>query len=183
MFQPLTSMTKAIAVALDIAGRPDTDDAYALNSVRKAYRLLNGGTFQDLVTQHERAAPTIDFGFDWSEAYRLEASKNQALTRQVAELKAELEGKGHSGSNKAQPWREPVHRRELDGHRSPRIDSTRENILTYLADADRTAPEISRATGIHLRTVQRRLRELIAIGSVSHTVVGISPVYSTRASD
>ena len=166
MFQPLTSMTKAIAVALDIAGRPDTDDAYALNSVRKAYQLLNGGTFQDLVMQHERAASaTMDFGFDWSEAYRLEASKNEALTRQVGELKEELLSKNHlARSSEAQPWGEPLSERGLGANRSPRIERTRERILSSLADADRTAPEISRTTNIHLRTVQRRLRELNRYG-------------------
>lgn len=179
MFQPLRSMTKAVAVALDIAGRPDTEDAYALNSVRKAYRLLNGGTFQDLVTGHDNAPSSMDFGFDWSEAYRLESSKNEALTRQVAELKAELEGKRQKAQpGEAQPWRGHGCNPQLAEERSPRIERAQAQILASLRGTSQTAPQLSRSTNIQLRTVQRRLRELVANGLVEQATEGISPVYS-----
>ena len=118
MYQPLTTLTKAVAVALDIAGRPDTDDAYALNSVRKAYSLLNGSTFQDLVGRSESTPHSIDYGIDWAGVYRLEAEKTQVLTRQLEELRAELLASQTSTQLPgAQPW--GAHIREAEIERQP----------------------------------------------------------------
>jgi predicted transcriptional regulator len=172
-------LTKAVAVALDIAGRPDTDDAYALNSVRKAYSLLNGGTFQDLVGRAESTPQAIDYGIDWAGVYRLEAEKTQALTRQLEELRAELlvlQESTHLPN--PQPWGAHNYEAEIERQPSQRIERSQAQILAALRGAERTVHELSRLTNIHLRTVQRRLKELMAAGMVKQATHGITPVYT-----
>jgi DNA-binding transcriptional ArsR family regulator len=171
MAEQLSSLTKAVAVALDIAGRPDTDDAYALNSVRKAYSLLNGATFQDLVAEPVDTVGSTTFGFDWMDAYRLEAGKADALAEQVRALEAEL-AKVNVGA--ASPQARPS---EPIGMK-PKTERVRERIVAALRDRDCTGQELSRITGIHLRTVQRRLKELIALGMVRQASDDLSPLYT-----
>ena len=179
MYQPLTTLTKAVAVALDIAGRPDTDDAYALNSVRKAYSLLNGGTFQDLVRQADSTPGPIDYGIDWAGVYRLEAEKTGVLTRQLEELRAELSAVQKSTQlPEAQPWGAYIREAEIERQPSQRIERSQARILAALSDAERTVHELSRLTNIHFRTVQRRLKELMATGMVKQATDGITPVYT-----
>jgi DNA-binding transcriptional ArsR family regulator len=178
LYQPLTTLTKAVAVALDIAGRPDTDDAYALNSVRKAYSLLNGGTFQDLVGRAESTPQPIDYGIDWAGVYRLETEKTQALTRQLEELRAELLAVQVSTQlPEPQPWGAYIREAEIERQPSPRIGRSQAQILAALSDAERTVHELSRLTNIHLRTVQRRLKALMAAGMVKQATDGITPIY------
>jgi predicted transcriptional regulator len=172
-------LTKAVAVALDIAGRPDTDDAYALNSVRKAYSLLNGGTFQDLIGRAESTPQTIDYGIDWAGVYSLEAEKTKALTRQLEELRAELVAVRESAQlPEPQPWGAYVREAEMERRPSQRIERSQAQILAALSEAGRTVHELSRLTNIHFRTVQRRLKELMATGMVKQATDGITPVYT-----
>jgi hypothetical protein len=179
MFQPLTTLTKAVAVALDIAGRPDTDDAYALNSVRKAYSLLNGSTFQDLVGRAESTPQPIDYGIDWAGVYRLEAEKTEVLTRQLEELRAELLAvQASTRLPKPQPWAAHSCEAELERQPSQRIERSQAQILATLSGAERTVHELSRLTSIHPRTLQRRLKELIASGMVKQAIDGITPIYT-----
>lgn len=182
MYQPLTTLTKAVAVALDIAGRPDTDDAYALNSVRKAYSLLNGGTFQDLVRQADSTPGPIDYGIDWAGVYRLEAEKTGVLTRQLEELRAELSAVQKSTQlPEAQPWGAYIREAEIERQPSQRIERSQARILAALSDAERTVHELSRLTNIHSRTIQRRLKELMAAGMVKQATDGITPVYTVAS--
>ena len=178
MFQPLTTLTKAVAVALDIAGRPDTDDAYALNSVRKAYSLLNGGTFQDLVGRAESTPQPIDYGIDWAGVYSLEAEKTKDLTRQLEGLRAELlavqEG---AHSPQPQPWGTHIGEARIENQPSQRTERSQAQILAALSDAERTVQELSRLTNMHSRTVQRRLKGLMAAGLVMRATHGVTPVY------
>jgi DNA-binding transcriptional ArsR family regulator len=178
LYQPLTTLTKAVAVALDIAGRPDTDDAYALNSVRKAYSLLNGGTFQDLVGRAESTPQSIDYGIDWAGVYRLEAEKTHALTSQLEELRAELLAMQTSTQlPEPQPWGAQIRGAEVERRPSQRIERSQAQILAALSESERTVHELSRLTNIHSRTVQRRLRELMAAGMVKQATDGITPTY------
>jgi predicted transcriptional regulator len=171
-------MTKAVAVALDIAGRPDTDDAYALNSVRKAYSLLNGATFQDLVEGHDNAPAPTNYGIDWLEAYRLEAAKAEALTKELERLKADLPTT-REGPSSGVAQRRYALRSEKEESRasSQQTKRTRAKILATLAVGDQTVTELSRSTSLHSRTLQRRLKELVADGTVQQANSGVSPVY------
>jgi Mn-dependent DtxR family transcriptional regulator len=178
MIQPLTALTKAVAVALDIAGRPDTEDAYALNSVRKAYSLLNGGTFQDLAAGYDSASQPSTYGIDWQEAYRLEVAKSEALARQVSNL---LELNTKPCPSAPQPWDEHPREAETDHEPSQRIERTRAQILAAMMSGAQTVTRVSQVTSIHPRTVQRRLRELIEDRMVEQSTPGVTPVYTVAS--
>lgn len=171
MAEQLTTLTKAVAVALDIAGRPDTDDAYALNSVRKAYSLLNGARFQDFVEGTANTSEAHYYGFDWMEAYRLEAAKCDALTAKLRELELEISDVPSDGPSQMAP---PA---TMEG-RTPRTDRLRQRIVAMLGERDYTVQQLSRIAKVHARTVQRRIKELIADGLVEQATDGLSPLYT-----
>jgi hypothetical protein len=177
LYQPLTSLTKAVAVALDIAGRPETDDAYALTSVRKAYRLLNGGTFQALIDRQESSAATVDYGMDWMEAYRLEVARNEAIAKQLEDVQAELLRRSEQPSSSRRSAGNEQRVRRDGGDPSPRVERTRAQIMAAFDGDAWTVHELSQITNIHLRTVQRRLKDLIADGMVQQATEGVTPVY------
>jgi DNA-binding transcriptional ArsR family regulator len=172
-------MTKVVAVALDIAGRPDTDDAYALNSVRKAYSLLNGATFQDFIEEPRSTPSAQHFGIDWMEAYRLEAAKAEALAERLRDLEAEAaHGTGTAGS-RSEELSKPSRAVQSDKYEpTGRAERMRGRIVSLLRDGDHTAQELSRITRAHVRTIQRRLRELATDGLVAQAADGLSPLYT-----
>jgi hypothetical protein len=171
-------LTKPVAVALDIAGRPDTSDEYALSSVRKAYRLLNGRTFQDLVDSQDNMPQQTSEWMDWSEAYRSELERNATLARELEALRSELVEKHVRPSPpKDQPVAKPPLATGSVGERSERIQRTRAQIIALLRDGDQSVHDLSRMTNIHLRTLQRRLREMVADGLVRQMIDGVTPVY------
>ena len=179
MAEQLSAMTKAVAVALDIAGRPDTDDAYALNSVRKAYSLLNGATFQDLIEEPRSTPNAQHFSIDWMEAYRLEAAKAEELAERLRNLEAEwAKGRGIGGPG-CEELIEPTRAVPNDKHEpSGRAERMRGRIISLLRNGDHTAQELSRMTKAHVRTIQRRLRELATDGLVAQATDGLSPLYT-----
>ena len=162
----------------ELEPRPDTDDAYALSSVRKAYRLLNGGTFQDFVGLTSTPAP-LHANIDWMEAYRHERDKNELLTSQVIELEAQLRA-----SKDAVTKSNHQTARDLKGEVrcSPRIERVQAQIMSALHAKEKTAQEISLLTGLHLRTVQRRLQELIDEGKIDQINRGVTPTYKVASS-
>ena len=181
MTEQLTTMTKAVAVALDIAGRPDTDDAYALTSIRKAYRLLNGATFQDLVQAPRAASSAPDYGIDWMEAYRVEAAKSDALAEEMRKLAAAIsEAKAKETSIEERLNSPRLGTRDED-EPAPRTERKRRQIVETLSQGEYTAQELSRITQSHLRTVQRRLKELIAAGLVIQATDDLSPRYGSAS--
>jgi DNA-binding transcriptional ArsR family regulator len=180
MPQQLSAMTKSIAVALDIAGRPDTDDAYALNSVRKAYSLLNGATFQDLVEAPVNPPAAGASWFDWAEAYKWEVAKCDALAEQLRRKAAETaKAKAVEGSREESN----ISSTQVAGNRNERrgrAERVRERILVTLSQGDCSAQELSRITKVHLRTAQRRLKDLIDAGLVDQATDNLSPLYTLK---
>jgi len=180
--QQLTSFTKAIAVALDIAGRPDTDDAYALSSVRKAYRLLNGGTFQDLVSAFEDATPSVNYGMDWAEAYRLELEKNEALMSRLSELESGLRARDEAPRpSRSEPWGDRTSGDQVARSQTKRIEESRRLLLAALEGGQYSVSELACRMSWHARTIQRRLKELVAAGLVVQLGNGITPSYRLAA--
>jgi hypothetical protein len=181
MAQQLSAMTKPIAVALDIAGRPDTDDAYALNSVRKAYSLLNGATFQDLVETPVTPSAAGASWFDWAEAYKLEVAKCEALAEQLRQqASTSAKPKAEVGSSREQPNIPPTQDAREGRRGIGRAERVRERILAALSECDCSAQDLSRLTKVHLRTVQRRLKDLIERGLVQQATDDLSPLYTVR---
>ena len=179
MAEQLTTLTKAVAVALDIAGRPDTDDAYALNSVRKAYSLLNGGRFQDFVEGTANTTEAHYYGFDWMEAYRLEAAKCDALSDTVRKLEDEIsQGQADVCSESEQVSPSSMAGTSDQFAATSRTKRGCERILAALGEGDCTGQDLSRITNAHVRTIQRRLKDLIAAGLVEQATDGLSPLYT-----